>query len=403
MKPARQAKGRTAPILATCTLLLAGCASTRYEPPPEVVPQPPQITTSEAIADGLEAAAQLEVAETDGSAQPPPGPVTQVERRKEAVRRYAPADITTGDVRSRHQAAPMPLDFGERVDHAHDRFYTWTQGVVEATDHRFADPEGELKPVPAAPFRIGLVLESVDRSDGFDINLDADIDIALSLPNIESRLRLFVTSNELDESPRDARSETALRAGVRYPFLNHFNFDLGAKLDLPPVAFASVRWSRQYELGRWEFYPLAKLFADSDEGVGYVGAATFDRWSGRHLFRSSSYGKWRSDRDRLGWTQTLIYARANQLIVPDRYGSYLRANDIGRGWGARALASGGKDIKGVEYYEFGVFYRQPTSNRWLYWFVEPLVRWDREYDWHSDPGIRIGIDALFWDLARPVR
>ena len=35
------------------------------------------------------------------------------------------------------------------------------------------------------------------------------------------------------------------------------------------------------------------------------------------------------------------------------------------------------------------------------WFVEPLVRWDREYAWQADPGIRIGIDALFWDLARP--
>jgi len=39
----------------------------------------------------------------------------------------------------------------------------------------------------------------------------------------------------------------------------------------------------------------------------------------------------------------------------------------------------------------------------LYWFVEPLVRWDREWEWSADPGIRVGIDMLFWDLARAPR
>ena len=53
-----------------------------------------------------------------------------------------------------------------------------------------------------------------------------------------------------------------------------------------------------------------------------------------------------------------------------------------------------------DHHEAGIFYRRPTANRWLYWSVEPLVRWDRAYRWSADPGIRIGIEALFWDLAR---
>jgi hypothetical protein len=67
------------------------------------------------------------------------------------------------------------------------------------------------------------------------------------------------------------------------------------------------------------------------------------------------------------------------------------------------LQATAEDSKQVSYYESGVFYRRGTPNRWLYWFVEPLVRWDRKYDWSADPGVRIGIDALFWDLARPAR
>ncbi|MEY2854689.1 MAG: hypothetical protein RL030_1821 [Pseudomonadota bacterium] len=395
---------RLAVILAG--LGLAGCASTRNEAPPEVMEQPPTITAGEAVTEGQDSAAADDAADAAaGNTAAEAAKAGNVRNRGGPAPspRYTPTQRSVEDVRSQNQATPEPLDFSERVDHLHDQLYTWVQGVVEATDHRFASSEKELKPVPAAPFRLGIILESVDRRDGVDLDFDVNLDIALRLPNIEDRLRLFVTSGELDESPRDARSESSLRAGVRYPFLGHFDFDLGIKLDLPPVAFVSVRWARQYEIGRWDVYPLAKLFAETDEGVGYVAAATFDRWSGRHLWRSSSFAKWTSDRDQIEWTQTLVYAHADELIVPDRYGSYLRASDIGRGWGVRLLASAGKETKDVDYFEAGVFYRRPTSNNWLFWFVEPLVRWDKQYDWAADPGIRVGIDMLFWDLARPTR
>jgi hypothetical protein len=390
MTPAIKSSLFNGPCRTACVLVilaipaLAGCASTRTEAPAAVMEQPPVVATDVAA----EAVIAVEVSTRGG---PPPSPL------------YSPTQRSVEDIRNQKNAAPFPLDFDERLDHAHDEVFTWVQGVVEATDHLFASQKKELKPVPAAPFRLGMFLESLDRSDGLDLHLDVNLDIALRLPNIEDRLRLFVTSSELDESPRDARSDSSLRAGVRYPFLKVFNFDLGVKLDLPPVAFASIRWAGHHELGRWDFYPLIKLFAESDEGLGYVTAATFDRWAGRHLFRSSSFAKWSSDRDQIEWTQTLVYAQANQLIVPDRYGSYLRANDIGHGWGVRLLASGGKETRNADYLEAGVFYRRPTSTRWLFWSVEPLMRWDREYNWSPDAGIRLGFDMLFWDLARPAR
>jgi hypothetical protein len=193
-----------------------------------------------------------------------------------------------------------------------------------------------------------------------------------------------------------------VRAGLRYQVLPFFDFDLGVRIDVPPVAFASLKWSREYQLGQWDFYPLVKLFAETRESVGYAAGTTFDRWSGRRLLRSSTYAKWRHDRDQTEWSQSFVFARANELIVPDRYGSYPRANDIGRGWGLRALASG-EDTNVVTYYEAGIFYARPTSNHWLFWSVEPIVRWDKAYSWKADPGIRIGFNALFWDLARPAR
>jgi hypothetical protein len=358
--------------IACAVLGLAGCATTRHAPP-EVVTQPQQITTREAAAAGLAAA---------------------------HAGRYGPPDLTVEDVRNKTAQVPPPLTFAQRLDQKHDQLYTWVQSAVEATDHRFAGKDRELKPVPAAPFRIGAVFESIDRVDGNDAGFNMDLDLLLRLPNVENKLHVFITSNDLDEAPRSAQESTALRAGVRYPFRRYLQFDVGVRLDVPPVAFTAVRWTREYQLGDWDFYPFLKLFAETKESFGYAAAATLDRWSGRRLLRSSTYAKWRHDRNATEWTQSFVYARANQLIVPDRFGSYLQARDIGSGWGVRLLASGER-ATGVTYYEASVFYRHPTASRWLFWSVEPLVRWDRQYAWHTDPGLRVGINALFWDLARP--
>ncbi len=163
---------------------------------------------------------------------------------------------------------------------------------------------------------------------------------------------------------------------MRYALVRFLDFDIGVRLDVPPVAFTSLKWSREYQLGDWDFYPLAKLFAETKDGFGAATGTTFDHWSGRRLLRSSTYAKWLHDGDQTEWSQSFVYARARELIVPDRYGSYPRANDIGKGWGVRALASG-EDTNAVDYYEAGIFYARPTSNRWLFWSVEPIVRWDR--------------------------
>lgn len=333
-------------------LLLGGCAFTRHEPPPAVAP--------------------------------------------------LPTDRTSRDVRERNAAAEPPLDFGQRLDQSHDQVYAWMQALVEAADQRLATADREPQPVPAAPFRIGVTLQALDRSGNAKFRLDGELEVALQLPNTERRLNLFITSDEPAEAPRGSGRGSSVSAGLRRELLRDVSFDVGLKLDAPPVAFTSVRWSREVLLGSISFYPFAKVFLESDDGFGASAAATFDHWSGRTLLRSSTFAKWLAGGDRKDWSQSLVLARAHELIVPERYGAYLRANDIGHGWGVRLLASA-ENSRRVSFYESGIFFRHPTPNRWLYWFVEPLVRWDRQYDWDADPGIRIGLDALFWDLARPAR
>jgi hypothetical protein len=366
----------------------------RYEPPPAVAPQPPATTADAVVEEAKSEQAQSEPTNS------PPAPLTQPTQSR--YERYRPTTRSVRDIRDQNSAAAPALDFEQRLDQAHDRVYVWTQAAVESTDHRFAARDREPQPVPAAPFRVGLSLETLDRSDGMKFKLDGQLDMALQLPNTERRLRVFITSDDPDESPRYGDHRSSLSAGLRHELVRYLDFDLGVRIDAPPVAFTSIKWSREISLGGISFYPFAKVFIESTDGFGASAAATFDHWSGRTLLRSSTYGKWTADGDHKDWTQALIFARAHELIVPDRYGSYLRANDIGRGWGVRLQATA-EDAKQVTYYESGLFYRRGTRTRWLYWFVEPLVRWDRKYDWNADPGVRIGIDVLFWDLARPAR
>jgi hypothetical protein len=377
------------PWLALLAAGLAGCATPGREPPPEVAPQPREITTQQAVREGEASAAQTDAAVARAEAT-------------ERAQRARPTTLSTREIREQNAAAANPLDFQQRLDYAHDRVYTKMQGFVEATDQHFAPADKPPRAVPAAPFRIGSSLLTLDQADGTKFYGELNVDIALQLPNLERRLKVFITSAQLDAGASDRNESTAYRAGLRYELLRNLDFDLGVRIDAPPVAFAAVQWSREIGLGSWALYPLARLFAETRESIGYATGATFDQWSGRQLLRSSTYAKWRHDRDRTEWSQTFIYGRAHELMVPDRYGSYPAADDIGRGWGLRLLASG-EDAHHVARYEAGLFLRGRAPNRWLYWFVEPLVRWDREWNWNADPGIRVGINMLFWDLARPAR
>ena len=327
------------------------------------------------------------------TAAPQPGPTRRAPR-------LAPSERSTAEIRAEAARRPYARDFGERLDGGHDWLYVRAQEFVEDTDHRFAPPDAELLAVPATPIRLGVVTETINRPDGVKFDLDLNLDVSLKLPNLERRLRIFITNDDVAEAPDRAGERRNLRAGLRFNPRSNLDFDIGVRGDLPPIAFASLRWSKFYPVGRWDIYPFAKLFAETDEGLGASSGLTFARRLGEAMIgRASGYAKWRKDTAEIEWTQVLLLAHADELLVPERYGHILRNQDFARGYGLQLLATGAQRHR-VDYYEASVFYKRPLRQRWLYGYVEPLVRWDRQYDWHADPGIRFGIEALFWDLSR---
>jgi len=146
-------------------------------------------------------------------------------------------------------AKPPP----SRIDAWHDALYDKVQSWALALDHSFVRDGETPEPTPSSPFRISIDAEAVHHPDGFEFKAQPDIDLLLQLPNLERRLKLFITSDELQESPFLVNDrERRVRAGGRLALTEDLNFDLGVRVDLPPVAFTAIRWQRQVGAGGWD-------------------------------------------------------------------------------------------------------------------------------------------------------
>jgi hypothetical protein len=325
-------------------------------------------------------------------APPEQGPRTAVVR---------PTDMTVHEIVALESAQPPPgANRGERLDAMHDGFYAWMQQTVEQLDLRFVDEGEKPIPIPASPFRIGFGLQGFDRDGRLQSDIDTEFDITLRLPNAERRLNIFLTTEDLSEISETSESGMqSVRAGVRVDALRAFDFEVGVKVDIPPVAYAALRWGKRWRSGNWDLQPHAKLFAETDDGIGASAALIVNHWRGRTLARSVTSAKRLRERSATEWGQSLSLARVDALLEPGQYSARLRGQDLARAWGIRVQA-GGYEKSTVDYYEVGPFYKRPLHSNWLYIAVQPSVRWEREFGWRADPGVRIGFEALFWGLAR---
>ncbi|MEO7807623.1 MAG: hypothetical protein ABIT36_13590, partial [Steroidobacteraceae bacterium] len=196
---------------------------------------------------------------------------------------------------ARSQDQKSGNDFFTRLDRGHDWLYLRVQNWTERLDARFVRDDSTMKPVPAAPFRISLESDFVERDGKLKADADLDVDIILRLPNLEDRLRIFVTSDDVEESPQlgAGSDQNKVRVGARFNSLRYIDFDVGVRLQGLPVAFTSLRFSRVYEAAGFDVQPFAKVYLETHDGFGVAGAVTVDRWMSRWLVRSSSYANWR--------------------------------------------------------------------------------------------------------------
>jgi hypothetical protein len=311
--------------------------------------------------------------------------------------RVSPSLGTIGKLR---KASTEVVDtLGEYLDSGHDWLYRRLQHLFEDIDIRFAGPEQAPIVVPLSPLRIGFYSAYVHRQDGLKFLATPNFEASVRLPNIERRFRVFITSDDLQEAPGDPTLErNPVRIGARFAARSHIDFDFGVRVNSSPSAFAALRWTPEFNAGALRVYPFAKTYVESGLGIGVSGGVAFERWSERWIARSASYANWVRNTSATDWTQSFIVGYARAVIQERRYDKLATGRDLACGAAARLTVSGDR-LSRTSYYEASVLMKRPLHGGWLYGYAEPVVRWDRQFNWHPDIGVRIGFDALFWGLA----
>jgi hypothetical protein len=290
---------------------------------------------------------------------------------------------------------------GDQLDLGHDWLYRHTQQWIADLDIRFASIGAPPIAVPLSPLRIGLFTDVVHTQRGFELRTTPDIEATLRLPNLEHRLRVFITSSELPEPPRDSTLERPpLRAGLRFVPQAQLDIEFGVHAKLWPSAFASLKWSPQFTAGSIHGYAFAKPYVESGLGFGVSGGIAFERFSDRWFIRSSSYANWVRNTSQTDWEQSFVAGYARAVIRERRYDRLATGRDLACGIAARMSVSGDR-VSRATLYRLGVMVKRPVHGGWLYGYLEPLVVWDRDFRWHPDVGLRVGLDALFWGLSTP--
>lgn len=322
-----------------------------------------------------------------------------MDERRAGPTRIVPSQGYTSEMPAATGLCAGVRGVGARVDCWHDWLYLRVQRGVENVDHRYAAEDEALEPVPVAPLRIGFDSQYLRRPGGPDFEFDLDLDLALRLPNIERRLRIFITSDPPGESPnRPLNRDADLRAGVRLELPESLDFDIGARLGIWPKAYAALRWGIVERRAGWSLYPFSSLYVETEDGLGFATGITVDRWWGLVVARSATYFNWTDVDDEIAWDQTVTFAYSTELLDDRRYASLHEGRDLAHGVGV-SLSASGERLRGADGYRAMAFYKRPVRGRWLYLSAGPVVRWDREYDWSTDYGFRIGLDALFWGLV----
>lgn len=292
-----------------------------------------------------------------------------------------------------------PSTVAERLDAGHDWLYRQMQHWFETLDIQFGAPSQAPIVVPLSPVRIGVDLQLLHRADGFDLQGARDLEVALALPNIEKRLKLFVTSASLQEAPADPTEEhNPLSLGARFAPQTHLNMELGVQASSTPAAFAAVRWTQTMSLGSVSMYPFIKPYVQSGVGIGASGGFALEAWDDRWMVRSTSYANWVRNASATGWSQTLVFGYARAVLQERRYDLFATGHDLACGIVARFTVSGDRTSR-TSGYEASVLMKRPIHGGWIFGYIEPVTQWNRASGWHPDVGVRAGLDVLFWGLA----
>ena len=336
----------------------------------------------------------------------------------EVVESSLPVAALTSDTTGVLVMDPYSDDPRNWVDGTRDWLYGKSHGTVEWLDTSFLEEDQEVVPTPPSRFRVGLYTQiDLEENGAIKFAPVADFDADVDLPNIESRLKLFISTKDPTALPgQDAfDSDNALRIGASRAIFKNWKTAVGVKTKWPPEPFAYIKWSPEYTLSeRWTMAPQIRPFWESEDGFGGLTSGVFNRWNNRVMYRQSFSLKWtqeladedtenevNEDSSQFGydgggyrWDSTTILGYVTELLDERDYGRRVGGDDVAKGYGIKARVTG-NEINSTKA-TVSLFVKRPAYKDFLYFILAPEVVWAEDANWNEEYVLKAGFEMMLW-------
>lgn len=235
---------------------------------------------------------------------------------------------------------------------------------------------------------LGYNHESRQRPD-----LDLDLRAKINLPNTEKRTRLLFESDEDDNdvrssAPSSTLDENAYRASLRFllDVSKTWNTDLdaGVKFRLPLEPFVRLRLRRVKHFVNWDARLQQSFFWFNSKGFGETTRVEFLRSIGYHsIFTVNTSAEYLVDTDIIDGIHeySLFHELGKQEAIGARLGvSFTTEENLH-----------------VDDYFLSARYRRSLYQDWLFWELEPQIRFPEEHDFKFTPSISLKLEMYVGD------
>ncbi len=276
----------------------------------------------------------------------------------------------------------------QKVAAGGDAFARWI-------DAFFDNPRVEAE---EASSRIEL-RETLTMSERASNTARTRVSAKLHLPNLSERWSLFVrgvddegeledgAAQVLDDPDENVFDDPSL--GLQYVIRQkqrlHTSFSVGTRLDNPSVNFGPrLRYSHSLS-SRWRGRYTQRVLWDTDEGWESRTRFEFDRdFSNTLLMRLALRADWRESRKSSEGIRYTLRSALVQRLQKDAAVSYNLTSRYTT-----------KPRKAWTAHRASVQYRRQIWQDWIYLEVAPFVAFEKQYNWHPNPGIQLSLDFIF--------
>lgn len=280
------------------------------------------------------------------------------------------------------------------VDRVHDYVGDTVEALARRLDDFFA---GDLAYLEAT----GSYLQiggSALWEQGRDWKFDDRIRLRLVLPRTQKRFRLVLESEREPEETRPAEEDRpvppppsesrstllGLEGSLQETRRWRVSLTGGVKFPLPPDPFVRLRGRLRVPVASWHFRFTQSLFWFRSDGYGETTAVDLDRsLSGNVLFRSSS-------------SATFLLDESN-FELAQSFGVYHHLSSRDALTYSYSVLGETNPRTQVTDHVVGVRYRRSLYRDWLFFEVEPGLRFSRDDDFQRIAFVGFKLDAVARD------